>query len=616
MLPFPGKRLSGFWARLPARRRGAVVIAIPAACIAVTLASWIWSRDSTLMTQQQSDSTEEIISESHALLLEMLNAETSVRGYAVTQEPRFLIPYNQAVQKVPQELQKLDDLVEDGSARDLRLQKIARLCQAGLKTSEQLTTLIQVSPTSAEQLTKIDALLAQQKVEMDELRAAIDQFQTAERKVLNQYDQQKNDVQESTDILLWSAVIVSVLGTWLSMYLFSNLDNELRNRERLLRESRSMLQAIATHVVDGVIILDEDRHIELFNPTASKLFGYEALELKGKRLDILFADPVMKNYEEDKKSRFIGSQKWKTMGLRKVGSPFPAEISISNLQVEDRLIVIIRDISPFEDAKAKLQARADELVRLTAMFAQTNSALEDRNKELEQFAYVTSHDLKAPLRAIANLSEWLEEDLGEQLSSENQHQMRLLRGRVQRMDALINALLDYSRIGRIQTPVETVNVGELLSDVLDSLAPSSSFVIDIQPEMPVLRTKRLLLRQVFSNLIGNAIKHHDRENGRIAISYFDEGKFYEFAVSDDGYGIAPQYHDRIFTIFQTLEARDTKEGTGIGLSIVKKIVETEGGTVYVESQEGKGATFYFTWLKEAIPVESFLTTFVQREMLK
>ncbi|HEY9638925.1 MAG TPA: ATP-binding protein, partial [Coleofasciculaceae cyanobacterium] len=459
-------------------------------------------------------------------------------------------------------------------------------------------------------------LLAQEKAIMDELRTAIDRFQKEERMRLSDSAQQKEGVQKSTDILLWAAVVVSALGTWLSMYLFSNLDKELRNRERLLRESRSMLQAIATHVVDGVIILDEDRRIELFNPTAAKLFGYEALEVKGKQLDMLFADSVMKNYEEDKKSRFIGSQKWKTMGLRKVGSPFPVEISISNLQVEDRLIVIIRDISPFEDAKSKLQARADELVRLTAMFAQTNSTLEDRNKELEQFAYVASHDLKAPLRAIANLSEWLEEDLGDQLSSESQHQMRLLRGRVQRMDALINALLDYSRIGRSQTPVETVNVGELLSEVLDSLAPPSSFVIDIQPQMPVLCTKRLLLRQVFANLIGNAIKHHDREDGHIILSCSDQGKFYEFAVSDDGFGIAPQYHDRIFVIFQTLEARDIKEGTGIGLSIVKKIVETEGGTVRVESQEGEGSTFYFTWLKEPLPAPSFLTTFAQRETLK
>ncbi|HEY9639480.1 MAG TPA: CHASE3 domain-containing protein, partial [Coleofasciculaceae cyanobacterium] len=150
MHPFAGKRLSGFWAKLPARRRGAVVIAIPAACIAVTLASWIWSRNSTIIAQQQSDSIEQIISESSALLLEMLNAETAVRGYAVTTESRFLEPYKQAVQQVPQELQKLDALVPDGSAQEQRLQKMVQLSQTGLKLSEQLITLVQTSPPTPE----------------------------------------------------------------------------------------------------------------------------------------------------------------------------------------------------------------------------------------------------------------------------------------------------------------------------------------------------------------------------------------------------------------------------------------------------------------------------------
>ncbi|MGC8712628.1 MAG: sensor histidine kinase, partial [Leptodesmis sp.] len=137
---------------------------------------------------------------------------------------------------------------------------------------------------------------------------------------------------------------------------------------------------------------------------------------------------------------------------------------------------------------------------------QTNATLEDRNRELEQFAYVASHDLKAPLRAIANLSEWIEEDLQDQLPAENQHQMKLLRGRVLRMEALINGLLDYSRAGRKQVEVELVSVKALLAEVIDSLAPPDNFMIEITPNMPVLNTKRILLRQVFANLISNAIK--------------------------------------------------------------------------------------------------------------
>ncbi|MBI4781046.1 MAG: CHASE3 domain-containing protein [Oscillatoriophycideae cyanobacterium NC_groundwater_1537_Pr4_S-0.65um_50_18] len=605
MKVLPGRKLNNLWVRLPARRRGAVVIAIPAICIVVTLASWIWSRDSTLNVQAEADSTEDVILESNALLLEMLNAETGARGYAVAKNEVFLEPFGRAVKQVPIELQRLDRLLEDDSSeQSQRLQKISQLAQQRLALLTEMVNMIRSqSPAQAtSDSARVKELLFEGKVAMDELRLAISEFQTQEWQLLNAYTLRRNSVQEATNTLLWSAVLVSVLGTWSAMYLFGNLDHELSTRERLLRESRSMLQAIANHVVDGVIILDEDRQIELFNPTASKMFGYEILEVKYKSLDMLFSDPVLKTYEEDRKGRFVGSQQWKTMGLRKVGSPFPVEISISDLQVEDRLIVIIRDISMAEDAQAKLKARADELVRLAAILAQTNSSLEDRNKELEQFAYVASHDLKAPLRAIANLSEWIEEDLGTQIPEENRYQMQLLRGRVMRMESLINGLLDYSRVGRTQTPVEMVNVNDMLADVLDSLDPPQSFTVKIQPDMPVFTTKRILLRQVFANLISNAIKHHDRPDGTIAVSYQDQGDFYEFAVCDDGEGIAPEFHERIFAIFQTLEARDSRESTGIGLSIVKKIVETEGGKIRVESQEGKGSTFYFTWLKESLRV--------------
>lgn len=171
---------------------------------------------------------------------------------------------------------------------------------------------------------------------------------------------------------------------------------------------------------------------------------------------------------------------------------------------------------------------------------------------------------------LAILSEWIEEDLDGQLPAENQHQMKLLRGRVLRMEALINGLLDYSRAGRKQVDIESVAVGPLLTEIIDSLAPPDTFTITIAPDMPVLNTKRVLLRQVFANLISNAIKHHHDGNGQIQIAVQDRGDRYEFSVTDDAPGIDPAFHDKIFVIFQTLEARDTKESTGVGLAIVKK----------------------------------------------
>jgi PAS domain S-box-containing protein len=262
------------------------------------------------------------------------------------------------------------------------------------------------------------------------------------------------------------------------------------------------------------------------------------------------------------------------------------------------------DISDRKLAEEALRARADELARMATVLAETNAILEKRNEELDQFAYVTSHDLKAPLRAIANLSQWIEEDIQDQLTDETRHQMSLLRGRVHRMEALINGLLQYSRAGRLNMKSEWVNVEALLTEIIDSLAPPPEFQVAIAPNMPTLLTESLPLQQVFTNLISNAIKHHHRQDGKVNISQRDQGEAYEFAVTDDGPGISPDYHEKIFVIFQTLQARDKVENTGVGLALVKKIVESKGGKIQLDSTEGRGATFRFTWPKKGGLVRS------------
>jgi signal transduction histidine kinase len=234
----------------------------------------------------------------------------------------------------------------------------------------------------------------------------------------------------------------------------------------------------------------------------------------------------------------------------------------------------------------------------------TEAQLRNANEELARFAYVVSHDLKAPLRAIHNLAGWLAQDFAASLDAQGREHLALLQSRVRRMDHLIGALLEYSRIGRRGGAIEEVSVRELVEEVVELRGLSGGFTVTVRDPMPRLVTDRVQLQQVFANLIGNAIEHHDRSDGRVEVSAEDANAFWRFTVSDDGPGIPPEQHERIFEIFQRFDTRDS-EGTGIGLAIVKKAVERLGGAVTVESEPGHGATFRFTWPKRP-PLEPSL----------
>jgi signal transduction histidine kinase len=242
-----------------------------------------------------------------------------------------------------------------------------------------------------------------------------------------------------------------------------------------------------------------------------------------------------------------------------------------------------------------------DAVRTRQELADLALALERSNRELDSFAYAASHDLRAPLRGIANLAQWIEEDLlaGDQLKSETREMLELMRLRMHRMEGLIEGLLEYSRAGRVHQAAEPVNVGRLVRVVIDLLSPPAGVTIAVGSDLPTIVTERLLLQQVFLNLLNNAIKHCGRDTCRIEVSGRRLGPFYEFWVTDDGPGIAPEFHDRIWGIFQTLETRDRVEGAGIGLALVKKIVEAQRGRVWVESVAGEGATFKFLWPKQS-----------------
>lgn len=224
--------------------------------------------------------------------------------------------------------------------------------------------------------------------------------------------------------------------------------------------------------------------------------------------------------------------------------------------------------------------------------------LKRSNGELDSFAYVASHDLKAPLRGIRNLADWIEEDIRGIASPEVLKNLSLLQNRADRLERLLTSLLDYSRIGRKQSSIETVDSAHLVNEIVQYLPIPPGFTVYCAGEMPTFETAKAPLEQVFRNLIQNALTHHDRTEGRVTVSSRDIGDKFEFEVADDGPGIPPEFHQKIFEMFQTLKPRDQVEGSGMGLTIVRKTVHTVGGTVSVESTPPqRGTRFRFTWPK-------------------
>jgi PAS domain S-box-containing protein len=437
---------------------------------------------------------------------------------------------------------------------------------------------------------------------------------------------------------------------------------EQRAADEALRQSEERFRLLVHSVQDyAIFMLDPEGRVASWNAGAERIKGYTSEEILGRSFTTFYPPEVVatgfphKELEAAARHGRFEDENWR---VRKDGSRFWANVVFTALRDASGRLVgftkVTRDLTARREAEAQarrlaaeaaahaeavrrseelallnqqladqaveLEAQKEELQTLTEHLQQTNVELEsalaateaardaseraasaatDAYRELDQFAYVASHDLKAPLRGIANLAGWIQEDVGEGLGPESKEHMRLLQGRVRRMEALIDGILAYSRAGRRLGQPEPVDSGGLVREVIELLAPPGDVTIEVPARMPTVEAERVPLQQVFMNLIGNAIKftRAGRPDAVIRVGWRDVGDALEFAVTDNGPGIAPEYHERIWGIFQTLEARDKVEGTGIGLSVVRKIVETHGGRVWVESAPGQGATFRFAWPK-------------------
>ena len=366
--------------------------------------------------------------------------------------------------------------------------------------------------------------------------------------------------------------------------------------EAEIRESEERFRVTFEQAAVGVAHVSVDGQWLRVNQKLCEIVGYSDVELLNTTFqDITHPDDLAADLEHVRRllAGEIQNYAMEKRYIHKSGQIVWVNITVSlrrqALGAPIHFIAAIEEIGDRKQAEFELVEKTLELARIAAIVKQ-------RNQDLDQFAHIVSHDLKAPLRAIANLSTWIEEDLEGKIPIETQEHLTLMRSRVDRMEGLINGLLEYARVGNTPASATTFQVEDLLAEIVDSLSISPSFTIDLPTDLPPIVTNRILLGQVLANLLGNACKHHNRPDGKIRVTAQPQAEIWTFTVADDGAGIAPEHQERVFGVFQTLTTRDSQENTGIGLSIVKKIVESQGGTITLESELGRGATFRFSWV--------------------
>lgn len=370
-----------------------------------------------------------------------------------------------------------------------------------------------------------------------------------------------------------------------------NLQAEISLRERIeitmrqnLKELADVKSALDQHAI--VAITDPKGKITYANDKFCAISKYTREELTGQDHRMINSGYHSKEFIRDLWQTISSGRVWKgeIRNRAKDGSCYWVDSTIVPFLGPDgkptQYVAIRADITD----RKRAEERQNELM----------GELKEINEQLNQFAYVVSHDLKAPLRAISSLADWLVADYGDKVGEAGREQFSMLLGRTKRMNALVDGILRYSRVTRQHEEKTSIDVGQVLKEICDLLAPPPGIRIHLAGGFPAVNGERTRLTQVFENLISNAIKYMGKPEGEIHIGWKDAGSEWQFSVRDTGPGIDPKYHEKIFQIFQTLASRDERESTGIGLAIVKKNVELWGGKIWVESQVGQGSAFLFT----------------------
>jgi PAS domain S-box-containing protein len=515
----------------------------------------------------------------------MNQVETRQRIYLLLGVEADLAPRDEAVARMQARVAELAQLIADDPSVQAHLPELEQRIAVRLA---MLDTVLEARRARGFEAGQWQLAASPGREEMRRLHELVVLMQD---ELSTRLEQRQESARQGARRTLAMLGLLLVLAAGALVALYTHIRHETRER----RESEQRLRAVVDTAVDGIITIDASGRVESFNPAAERLFGYPAAEVIGRNVSMLMPEPDrsrhdghIRRYLETGETHVIGVGREVT-GQRKDASPVALSLAVSEMRLGARRLFtgILHDLTERKRAERR-QAR---------LIHELHSA----NEELTNFAYVVSHDLKAPLRGVGSLADWLVSDYADKLDDQGREYLALMKGRVSRMDALIDGILEYSRVGRVKETRVAVDLNTLVADIIHLLAPPPAVQITVEGPLPTVIGERTRLQQVFQNLISNAIKHLDKPEGRIHIACADAGDAWQLSVADNGPGIEARHHERIFQLFQVLTARDQKENTGVGLALVRKIVEFYGGRVWLESRPGEGSTFFFTLPKSGPP---------------
>lgn len=413
--------------------------------------------------------------------------------------------------------------------------------------------------------------------------------------------------------VFWSSVVITALFNDQNKHIgFSKVTRDLTDRkknEEALRQSEERYRALVEQVTDyEICMLDERGRIVSWNEGARKIKGYTSEEIIGKYFTIFYPQEDILNGKpanELEVARQEGKYEEEGWRLRKDGSRFWASVVITAVYNSEGFLLgyskVTRDLTEKKEAEKALRESSERYRRIAGELRITNDELSAANQELEQFTSIVSHDLQEPVRTIKSFLQLIEMKLNDGQINDLKTYIGKSITAANRMRELIQNLLQYSQVGKIEVVKERVNVKELLNEVTQNLKTAiekSKAQITVETNLDTVEGDRVQLVQLIQNLLSNALKFTNTDHPKIKIEGFRENGHVKFAVSDNGIGIAQNDLNKVFEIFRRLNTKKEYPGTGIGLAICKKIVDRHGGRIWPESKPGVGTTFYFTLNEE------------------